>query len=136
MKYLCLICADTWMERFGEAEAAAHFEEYREFTESLRVSGHFVSANRLQPPETAVTVRVRQGRVNTTDGPYAEIKEQLGGYYIVEARDLNEAIQIAGRIPGARYGSVEIRPVADDPQTRRALAPPHGGAAGSAQESR
>jgi hypothetical protein len=121
MKYLCLICAETWMERFAPAEAAAHYEEYREFTESLRASGHFVAANRLQPPETAVTVRVRQGRVAATDGPYAETKEQLGGYYIVEARDLNEAIQIAARIPGARYGSVEIRPVAEDAQTQDAL---------------
>lgn len=121
MKYLCLICAATWMERFSDAERAAHFEEYREFTESLRASGHFVAANRLQPPETAVTVRVRQGSVTTTDGPYAETKEQLGGYYIVEARDLNEAIQIAAKIPGARYGCVEIRRVADDPPTREVL---------------
>jgi hypothetical protein len=124
MKYLCLICADTWMERFDPADAAAHFEEYREFTESLRTSGHFVAANRLQPPQTAVTVRVRQGHVSATDGPYAETKEQLGGYYIIEARDLNQAIQIAARIPGARYGSVEIRPVADDEQTRMAIGAP------------
>ena len=123
MQYLCLICAATWMERLPEAERAAHFEEYREFTESIRASGHFVAANRLQPPETAVTVRVRQGSVTTTDGPYAETKELLGGYYIVEARDLNEAIRIAARIPGARYGCVEIRPVADDPPTRAILAP-------------
>jgi hypothetical protein len=123
MKYVCLICADTCMERFAEAEAAAHFNEYREFTQGLRASGHWVGANRLQPPETAVTVRVRQGRVTTTDGPYAETKEQLGGYYLIEARDLNEAIQIAARIPGARYGSVEVRPIADDPQTRDALGP-------------
>jgi hypothetical protein len=121
MKYLCLICADTWMERFAPAEADAHYEEYREFTENLRASGHFVAANRLQPPQTAVTVRVRQGSVTATDGPYAETKEQLGGYYIVEARDLNEAIQLAARIPGARYGCVEIRPVADDVQTHNAL---------------
>ncbi|MGH8636851.1 MAG: YciI family protein, partial [Burkholderiales bacterium] len=66
----------------------------------------------------------RQGRVTATDGPYAETKEQLGGYYMVEARDLNEAIQIAARIPGARYGCVEIRPVADDVQTRNALGVP------------
>ncbi|MGH8667095.1 MAG: YciI family protein [Burkholderiales bacterium] len=124
MKYLCLICAETWMERFAPAEAAAHFEEYREFTENLRAGGQFLAANRLQPPETAVTVRVRQGRVTATDGPYAETKEQLGGYYMVEARDLNEAIQIAARIPGARYGCVEIRPVADDVQTRNALGVP------------
>jgi hypothetical protein len=114
------------MERFTPAEAARQYEEYRELTESLRASGHLVAANRLQPPETAVTVRVRQGRVTATDGPYAEVKEQLGGYYIVEARDLNEAIQIASRIPGARYGCVEIRPLADDAETRRALAAAHG----------
>lgn len=124
MKYLCLIRAETWMERFTEAEAAAHFEEYRVFTDTLRAAGRLVGANRLQPPETAVTVRVRQGRVSTTDGPYAEMKEQIGGYYIVEARDLNEAIQIAAQIPGARYGSVEIRPVADDAATRAALGIP------------
>lgn len=122
MKYLCLICADAWMETFTPEEAARQFEEYRELTESLRASGHLVAANRLQPPETAVTVRVRQGRVATTDGPYAEVKEQLGGYYIVEARDLNEAIRIAARIPGARYGCVEVRPIAEDAQTRAALA--------------
>jgi len=122
MRYICLICANTWMERFSDAEAAAHFEEYREFTEGMKASGHLLGANRLQPPETAVTVRVRQGRVSTTDGPYAETKEQLGGYYLIEARDLNEAIQIAARIPGARYGCVEIRPIADDAQTRQALA--------------
>jgi hypothetical protein len=112
------------MERFAPDEAAAHYEEYREFTESLRASGQFVAANRLQPPETAVTVRVRQGRVSAIDGPFAETKEQLGGYYIVEARDLNEAIQIAARVPGARYGCVEVRPIADDPQTRTVLGAP------------
>jgi len=121
MRYLCMICANTWMERFSDAERAAHFEEYREFTDAIRASGHLVGMNRLQPPETAVTVRVRQGSVTATDGPYAETKEQVGGYYIVEARDLNEAIQIAARIPGARYGCVEIRPVADDAQTQEAL---------------
>jgi hypothetical protein len=123
MRYVCLIHADTCMERFSEAEAAHHFEEYREFSDSLVAGGHWVGANRLQPPETAVTVRVRQGRVSTTDGPYAETKEQLGGFYLIEARDLNEAIQIAARIPGARYGSVEVRPIADDAQTRDALSP-------------
>ena len=123
MKYVCLICADTCMERFSTAEAAAHFAEYREFSDSLVAGGHWVGANRLQPPETAVTVRVRQGRVSTTDGPYAETKEQLGGFYVIEARDLNEAIQIASRIPGARYGSVEVRPIADDEATRRVCEP-------------
>ena len=73
------------------------------------------------PPSAATTVRVRKGKVAITDGPYAETKEQLGGYYLIEARDLNEAIQVASRIPGARIGYVEIRPVAEDARTLRAL---------------
>lgn len=121
MKYLCLIRADTWMEKMPEVEAQKHFEEYREFTEDLRKSGHFVAANRLQPPQTATTVRVRNGKLSTTDGPYAETKEQLGGYYVIETRDLNEAIQVASRIPGARYGCVEVRPVAEDALTLATL---------------
>ena len=118
MKYLCLICAEKVMEQMPEADAARHYEEYREFTESIRKSGHLVSANRLKPPAEAATVRVRQGNVSTTDGPYVETKEQLGGYYVIEARDLNEAIRVASRIPGASRGCVEVRPIADDAQTR------------------
>jgi len=121
MKYLCLICAETLMERLPEAEAERHLEEYRELTEDLRRSGHLVGCNRLEPPETATTVRVRMGKVSTTDGPFAETKEQLGGYYVIEARDLNEAIQVAARIPGARLGCVEVRPIAEDERTLRAL---------------
>jgi hypothetical protein len=121
MKYLCLICAETLMEHMSEAEVAPHFEEYRELTVSLRASGQLLGVNRLVPPELATTVRVRQGTITTTDGPYAETKEQLGGYYLIEARDLNEAIQIAARIPGARYGCVEVRPVAEDALTLHAL---------------
>jgi hypothetical protein len=75
----------------------------------------------LLPPEAATTVRVRNGKVLTTDGPYAETKEQLGGYYVIEARDMNEAIQVAARIPGARFGCVEVRPIAEDSQTLNAL---------------
>jgi len=121
MKYLCLICAEKVMEQMPEGDAAKHYEEYREFTDSIRKSGHLVSVNRLKPPADATTVRVRQGNVSTTDGPYAETKEQLGGYYVIEARDLNEAIRVASRIPGARLGCVEVRPIAEDAQTKRAL---------------
>lgn len=117
MKYLCLICAERMMEDFTPEYAAAHFQEYAEFTESLRRRGQFIGGNRLLPPSTATTVRVRDGAIAVTDGPYSETKEQLGGYYLIDARDLNEAIQIAARIPGARYGCVELRPVAEDPQT-------------------
>jgi hypothetical protein len=121
MKYLCLICAETLMEQMPEAEAEKHFEEYAEFTARIRKSGHFIGANRLEPPEAATTVRVREGKVSTTDGPFAETKEQLGGYYLIEAKDLNEAIQVASRIPGARIGCVELRPIAEDARTLQAL---------------
>lgn len=121
MKFLCLICAEKVMEWMTEEEAARHFEEYRQFTDELRAGGHLVSVNRLLPPDAAVTVRVRNGRVATTDGPFAETKEHLGGYYLVEAKDLNEAIRIAARIPGARHGCVEVRPIAEDEATVRAI---------------
>jgi hypothetical protein len=121
MKFLCLICAEKVMEQMPDADAKAHFDEYARFTQDVRDSGHFVDCNRLQPPASATTVRVRNDKVSTTDGPFAETKEQLGGYYMIEARDLNEAIQIAARIPGARTGCVEVRPVAEDKQTLSAL---------------
>jgi hypothetical protein len=121
MKYLCLICAEKVMEQMPRADADKHFEEYREFTDAIRQSRHYVGCNRLLPPDAASTVRVRHGRVSVTDGPWVETKEQLGGYYLIEARDLNEAIQVASRIPGARFGCVEVRPVAEDLQTLQAL---------------
>jgi hypothetical protein len=121
MKFLCLICAERVMEQMPEADALTHFEEYREFTEAVRASGHFIDCNRLLPPAAAVTVRVRQGKVSTTDGPFVETKEQLGGYYVIDARDLDEAIQVAARIPGAWIGCVEVRPIAEDTQTLQAL---------------
>jgi hypothetical protein len=121
MKFLCLICAESVMEQMPQAAAEKHLEEYREFTEDIRRSGHFIGCNRLSPPGGATTVRVRQGKVWTTDGPYAETKEQLGGYYVIEAKDLDEAIQVAARIPGAWIGCVEVRPIAEDDRTLRAL---------------
>ena len=121
MKYLCLICAEKVMEQMPRADADKHFEEYLEFTDAIRRSGHYLGCNRLLPPADATTVRGRDGRVSVTDGPWVETKEQLGGYYLIEARDLNEAIQLAARIPGARFGCVEVRPVAHDPQTLHAL---------------
>jgi hypothetical protein len=121
MKFLCLICAGTLMEWMPEADAATHDDEYREFTESLRSEGRLIACNRLLPPDAAVTLRVRGGKISTTDGPFAETQEHLGGYYVIEARDLNEAIQVAARIPGARIGCVEVRPIAEDEQTLGAL---------------
>jgi hypothetical protein len=112
MQYLCLIYEDeTEWERLPPAESARIMGEFHAYTESVKQSGHYVGGNALQPTHTATTVRVRRGKVATTDGPFAETKEQLGGYYLLRARDLNEAIQLAARIPGARHGSVEVRPV-------------------------
>ncbi|QDU28490.1 YCII-related domain protein [Anatilimnocola aggregata] len=121
MQYICLIAAENMMEHFTAEEAARQYDEYQEITEQLRRSAQLVSCNRLKPPEDATTVRVRGGKAQVIDGPYAETKEQLGGYYVIEAKDLNEAIQIAARFPGARYGCVEVRPIAVDDQTRTAL---------------
>ncbi len=121
MKYLCLIAAEKVMEQMTPEAAAQHFEEYRVFIEDLRESGHYLGCNRLMPPAAATTVRVRNGQTLVTDGPFVETKEQFGGYFLIEATDLNEAIQIASRIPGARLGCVEVRPVADDEPTRKMM---------------
>ena len=125
MKYLCLICAETFMETMPPAFAEKHFAAYRNFTDDIRASGHLVDCNRLLPPTEATTIRVRQGNVAVTDGPYVETKEQLGGYFVIDARDLNEAIQVAAKIPGAALGCVELRPIAEDEATVRALGPEH-----------
>ena len=112
MKYLCLIYSEeTQWDRMPKAESDQMYGEYYGFTEAIRKSGHYIGGNALQPTRTATTVRVRNGKTSTTDGPFAETKEQLGGYYLVEAADLNEAVQIAARIPGARIGSIEVRPI-------------------------
>ncbi|NOT08139.1 MAG: YciI family protein [Gemmatimonadales bacterium] len=116
MKYLCLIYSDeTIWPKLPKAEAEKWMAEYMAFSESTQKSGHYVNANRLQGTHSATTVRIRDGKLSTTDGPFAETKEQLGGYYLLEAKDLNEAIQLAARIPGARVGSIEVRPIADLP---------------------
>ncbi len=114
MKYLCLIYGDEKLwEAMSKAEADAEMAEYMEFTDGIRAAGQYVAGEALQPVATATTVRIRDGKVTTTDGPFAETKEQLGGFYLVEARDLNEAIQIAAKIPSVRIGSVEVRPIVD-----------------------
>ena len=118
MKYLCLIYDDEKKAaEMSKSEGDAFMGEYFAFTEGIRKSGHYVGGEALQPIQTATTVRVRSGKISTTDGPFAETKEQLGGYYLIEARDLNDAIQVAAKIPSARIGSVEVRPVVDFSQT-------------------
>ncbi len=112
MKYLCMIYSDeTQWDKLPKPEQEKWMGEYFEFGESIQKSGQYIGSNRLRPTGSATTVRVRNGKVTTTDGPFAETKEQLGGYYLIEAKDLNEAIQVASRIPGARHGSVEVRPI-------------------------
>ena len=112
MKYLCLIYGDesAFTTRTSEQMAAMH-AEYMAFTDDIRKSGQMLGGEALQPTNAATTVRVRNGKLSTTDGPFAETKEQLGGFYLVEANDLNDAIQVASRIPGAKHGAVEVRPI-------------------------
>jgi hypothetical protein len=94
-----------------EANRNAEMAEYTTFTEDIQKSGKLVAGDALQPTTTATTVRVREGKRLTTDGPFAETKEQLGGYYLVNAKDLDEALAVAARIPAARTGSIEVRPI-------------------------
>ena len=112
MQYLLLIYNNerNWTE-LSETDRAALSADYRTFTESIAKSGHYKGGNALQPIGTATTVRVREGKRSTTDGPFAETREQLGGYYLVEAKNLDEAISLAERIPGAKTGSIEVRPI-------------------------
>jgi hypothetical protein len=112
VKYLCLIYNDEKRTAsLPEGELKSLMGEYFALTDDIRKSGHLLGAERLQPTHTATTVRIRNGKVTTTDGPFAETKEQLGGFYLINARDLNEAIQVASRIPATRSGSVEVRPI-------------------------
>ena len=105
MKYLCLV--------YGEEEKIREVDDRHclAFDQSVRASGHCVASEALEPVATATTVRVRNGKASVTDGPFAETKECLAGFYMIEARDLNEAISIASRIPPARVGSIEVRPI-------------------------
>src|SRR6201994_879700 len=112
MQYLLMIYRSE--ADLGKMDAAARQKmaaDYGDFTRSIVQSGHFKAGDGLQPSTTATTVRVRDGKMLATDGPFAETREQLGGYYLVEAKDLDAALEIAARIPGAREGSIEVRPI-------------------------
>lgn len=112
MQFLLLIySSEAEVAKISPAEMAALHGEYFKFTEEIQKSGNYVGGNPLKPISTATTVRMRDAKRVVTDGPFAETKEQLGGYYLINAKDLNEAIQIAARIPSARDGSIEVRPV-------------------------
>ena len=112
MRYLCLIYVEeTKMATMSKGEQDAFMGEYFAFTEDIKKSGHYIGGEALQPVGTATTVRMRSGKMSTTDGPFAETKEQLGGYYLINAKDLNDALQVASRIPSAKTGTVEVRPI-------------------------
>jgi hypothetical protein len=116
MKYLLLIYGTeaSWAS-LSEAEQNKVFEEYMQYTKDIRKTGNYIGGEALQPVSTATTVRVKSGKTLTTDGPFAETREQLGGYYLVEAKDLDEAVALAARIPDARRGSIEVRPIMPTP---------------------
>ncbi|MBZ5720009.1 MAG: YciI family protein [Acidobacteriia bacterium] len=113
MKYMLLIYADE--QAWTEPEREQCYGESTQLAHALKQNGHYLDASPLQPVSTATSVRVREGKRLVTDGPFAETREQLGGYFMVDAKNLDEAIDIAGRIPGARKGTVEIRPVVELP---------------------
>jgi len=112
MQYLLLVYANqAEIGKMSQSAVSAILRDFGEFTKSIVQSGNFKAGDRLRPVSTATTVRVRDGKVLTTDGPFAETREQLGGYYLIEAKDLDQALAIAARIPTAKYGSIEVRPI-------------------------
>jgi len=112
MKFLCLIYEDPQqMQRMPKAELATLIADYMTFTKEIEKSGHFNAGDWLEPAHTPTTVRVRNGKVSTSDGPQQKSKNTIGGFYVIRAKDLQEAIQVAARIPGAGFGSVEVRPI-------------------------
>jgi hypothetical protein len=114
MKYLCQVYIDEQkLDAIPDSEFESLVGQSLAYDEELRKSGHFITAQALQRVLTASTVRVRKGKMSITDGPFAETKEQLGGFILINANDLNDAIQIASRIPMARWGSIEVRPIRD-----------------------
>ncbi len=112
MRYILLIYSrETDWTGLSDKEKGVILQQYGAFTESIRKSGHYITGDGLEPTTTATTVRVRNNKAATTDGPFAETREQLGGYYVIKAKDLDEASAIAARVPGASTGSVEVRPI-------------------------
>lgn len=112
MEYLALIYADeTAWERFSDAERAAAYEQYGEFAKAAGAAGVLAGGEELGPTTSATTVRIRDGRQLVTDGPYAEVKEALGGYFVLDCPSFDDAVSWAARIPGAAHGAVEVRPV-------------------------
>jgi hypothetical protein len=112
MRYLLMICTDEHTDQaLSDAEAGARFAEYGAWMEEMGGRGILQGGERLRPTTDATTVRVREGESLTSDGPFAETKEQIGGFYLVDCKDLDEAIEVAGKLPGAREGAIEVRPI-------------------------
>lgn len=112
MKYMLMCCTEEKkLNAMSRSEMDALMAETVAYIEELHKSGHYIASERLQAVETATMVRVRNGKLSTTDGPFAETKEQLGGFWLIDARDLNEAIQVAAKFPSARLGGIEVRPI-------------------------
>jgi hypothetical protein len=112
MRYLCLIYdEEKKIATMSKGEQDAFMGEYFAFTEDIKKSGHYIGGEALQPVGTATTVRMRSGKMSATDGPFAETKEQLGGFYLINAKDLNDALQIAAKIPSSKTGTIEVRPI-------------------------
>jgi len=112
VQYLLMVYSNEQeMKALGQPELGEMHREYVEFTKSIVQAGQFKAGDRLRPVSTASTVRVRNGKVLVTDGPFAETREQLGGYYLIEGKNLDEALAVAARIPGAKHGSIEVRPI-------------------------
>jgi hypothetical protein len=112
MKYLCLVyIEEKKLDAMPRDEYQTLVDDSLAYDDELRMNGHFIAANALQPVRTATMVQVRNGKMSATDGPFAETTEQLGGFILIEAKDLNEAIRVASKIPTARVGRVEVRPV-------------------------
>ena len=120
MRYLCLVHnAPDVFKDFTEADGRALDRDSIDYDKELEAGGHYLASDALQGPETAVIVKVRNGEISTTDGPFSETKEQVGGFILIEARDMNEAIRLASGIPMARHGQIEVRPVYTIPDPDR-----------------
>lgn len=112
MKYLLLCChEEKKLDSMSKSECDAVMEETMAYCQALRKSGHLLAVEALESIQTATSVRIRNGKLSVTDGPFAETKEQLGGFFLISARDLNEAVQVASKFPSVRFGTMEVRPV-------------------------
>ena len=123
MKYMLLCChEEKKVDSMSKSEVDALMEETMAYCEALKKSGHLLAVEALEPIQAAMSVTVRNGKLAVTDGPFAETKGQLGGFFLISARDLNEAIQVASKFPSVRFGTMEVRPVRDLPSSGRLAA--------------